>query len=87
MLEGRAVVRETDMTEAMRSHVMDLAYQALDLHESSDCQAIAHHIKQVIDSPSYVPSKILCLTELIFWCRHVAPLSVEIRLLSCFQEQ
>ncbi|XP_048127162.1 uncharacterized protein LOC115742048 isoform X1 [Rhodamnia argentea] len=51
MLEGRAVVRETDMAEAMRSHVMELAYQALDLHESSDLQAIAHHIKQVINSP------------------------------------
>ncbi|KAL3753748.1 hypothetical protein ACJRO7_001049 [Eucalyptus globulus] len=49
MLEGRAVVREADMAEAMRSHVMDLAYQALDLHESSDFQAIAHHIKQKFD--------------------------------------
>ncbi|KAI6698345.1 hypothetical protein NL676_018464 [Syzygium grande] len=55
MLEGRAVVRETDMTEAMRSHGMDLAYQALDLHESSDCQAIAHHIKQKFDE-AYGPS-------------------------------
>ncbi|GMP85566.1 hypothetical protein CsSME_00038666 [Camellia sinensis var. sinensis] len=49
MLEGKAVVRETDMEEAMQSHVMELAYQALDLHEVSDCQSIAHYIKQKFD--------------------------------------
>lgn len=47
MLEGKAVVSETDMPELMQSHVMELAYQALDLHEVSDCQSIAHYIKQV----------------------------------------
>lgn len=47
MLEGRAVVRETDMQEEMQAHVMELAYKSLDLYESSDCQSIAHHIKQV----------------------------------------
>lgn len=47
MLEGKAVVRETDMPEEMQSRVMELAYQALDLHEVSDCQSIAHYIKQV----------------------------------------
>lgn len=47
MLEGKAVVRETDMPEALQSHGMELAYQALDLHEVSDCQSIAHFIKQV----------------------------------------
>ncbi|KAK6943597.1 hypothetical protein RJ641_024699, partial [Dillenia turbinata] len=31
----------------MQSHVMELAYKALDLHEISYCQAIAHYIKQV----------------------------------------
>ncbi|XAR68895.1 Dynein ATPase [Bertholletia excelsa] len=46
MLEGKAIVRETNMPEAMQSHVMELAYQALDLHEASDRQAIAHYIKQ-----------------------------------------
>ncbi|XP_062095458.1 uncharacterized protein LOC133801304 isoform X2 [Humulus lupulus] len=49
MLEGKAVVRETDMTEAMQSHVMELAYKALDLHEVSDCQSIANYIKQKFD--------------------------------------
>ncbi|KAF3968165.1 hypothetical protein CMV_007909 [Castanea mollissima] len=46
MLEGKAVVRETDMPKAMQNRVMELAYQALDLHEVSDCQSIAHYIKQ-----------------------------------------
>ena len=51
MLEGKAAVRETDMPEAMQNHVMELAYQALDLHEVSDCQSIAHYIKQVCFNP------------------------------------
>ncbi|XWS43775.1 hypothetical protein CRYUN_Cryun16bG0133000 [Craigia yunnanensis] len=42
MLEGKAVVRETDMPEEMQSRVMELAYQAPNLHEVSDCQSIAH---------------------------------------------
>ncbi|KAG6769525.1 hypothetical protein POTOM_025165 [Populus tomentosa] len=47
MLEGKAVLRETDMPEQLQSHAMELAYQALDLHEVSDCQSIAHYIKQL----------------------------------------
>ncbi|KAF9596096.1 hypothetical protein IFM89_007149 [Coptis chinensis] len=49
MLEGKAIVRETDMPEAMQSHVLELAYQALDLHEVSDYKSIARHIKQSFD--------------------------------------
>ncbi|OAY41379.1 uncharacterized protein LOC110621997 isoform X2 [Manihot esculenta] len=49
MLEGKAVVRETDMPELMQNHVTELACQALDLHEVSDCQAIARYIKQKFD--------------------------------------
>ncbi|KAL5809233.1 hypothetical protein ACOSQ3_029924 [Xanthoceras sorbifolium] len=49
MLEGKAVVRETDMPEELQSHVTELAYQALDLHEVSDCQSIARYIKQKFD--------------------------------------
>ncbi|XP_057498094.1 uncharacterized protein LOC130782717 [Actinidia eriantha] len=49
MLEGKAVVRETDMPEDMLSHAMELAYMALDLHEVSDCQSIARYIKQKLD--------------------------------------
>ncbi|KAK6231349.1 hypothetical protein QUC31_011368 [Theobroma cacao] len=55
MLEGKAVVRETDMPEEMQSRVMELAYQALDLHEVSDCQSIAHYIKQKFDE-AYGPA-------------------------------
>lgn len=47
MLEGKAVVRETDMPEGIQSHVLELAYKALDQHEVSDCQSIARFIKQV----------------------------------------
>ncbi|XWS67134.1 hypothetical protein CRYUN_Cryun05aG0260800 [Craigia yunnanensis] len=55
MLEGKAVVRKTDMPKEMQSRVMELAYQALDLHEVSDCQSIAHFIKQKFDE-AYGPA-------------------------------
>ncbi|KAL5166429.1 Dynein light chain 1, cytoplasmic [Glycine soja] len=44
-----AVVRETDIPEGMQSYAMELAHQALDAHEVSDCQSIAHFIKQSLD--------------------------------------
>ncbi|CAN1142505.1 Dynein light chain 1, cytoplasmic [Linum perenne] len=49
MLEGKAVVRETDMAEEMQSRILELAYKALDVHEVSDCQAISHYIKKKLD--------------------------------------
>ncbi|CAL5192220.1 unnamed protein product [Lathyrus oleraceus] len=55
MLEGKGVVRETDMEEVMQSHVMELAHQALDAHEVSDCQNIAYFIKQKLDE-TYGPA-------------------------------
>ncbi|PRQ43104.1 putative dynein ATPase [Rosa chinensis] len=55
MLEGKAVVRETDMPTLMQSHAMELAYKALDLHEVSDCRSIAHYIKQKFDE-AYGPA-------------------------------
>lgn len=57
MLEGKAIIRDTDMPEAMQGHVLELAYQALDLHEVSDCKAVARHIKQVFIPQS---SKLFC---------------------------
>lgn len=54
MLEGKAVVRETDMPEVMQNYVMELAHQALDAHEVSDCQSIAHFIKQVYLTISHI---------------------------------
>ncbi|KAL0555606.1 hypothetical protein IC582_009557 [Cucumis melo] len=55
MLEGKAVVRETDMPQGIQSHVLELAYKALDQHEVSDCQSIAHFIKQRFDE-AYGPA-------------------------------
>ncbi|KAK7256803.1 hypothetical protein RIF29_30303 [Crotalaria pallida] len=55
MLEGKAVVRETDMPENIQNHVMELAHQALDAHEVFDCQSIAHYIKQKLDE-AYGPA-------------------------------
>ncbi|OVA17767.1 Dynein light chain [Macleaya cordata] len=55
MLEGKGVVRETDMDEEMQCRVMELAYQALDLHEISDLKSIAQHIKQKFDE-AYGPA-------------------------------
>ncbi|KAK2360862.1 Dynein light chain type 1 family protein [Trifolium repens] len=55
MLEGKGVVRETDMAEEMQNKVMELAHQALDAHEVSDCQSIAHFIKQKLDE-TYGPA-------------------------------
>lgn len=47
MLEGKAVVGETDMPQVMQAHAMRVASEALDLHEISDCKDIACHIKKV----------------------------------------
>ncbi|RWR86156.1 putative dynein light chain [Cinnamomum micranthum f. kanehirae] len=55
MLEGKAVIRESDMPEMIQSHAMELAYQALDLHEVSDCQSIAQFLKQNFDE-TYGPA-------------------------------
>ncbi|XP_054783484.1 dynein light chain 1, cytoplasmic-like [Prosopis cineraria] len=55
MLEGKAVVRETDMPEVVQNHVMELAYQALDAHEVNDCQSVAYYIKQKLDE-AYGPA-------------------------------
>ncbi|KAL8039307.1 hypothetical protein ABFX02_10G027300 [Erythranthe guttata] len=49
MLEGKAIVRETDMPDDLSNRAMELAYQALDLHESSEFQSIARFIKKNFD--------------------------------------
>ncbi|RDY14709.1 Dynein light chain 1, cytoplasmic, partial [Mucuna pruriens] len=36
MLEGKGVVRETDMSEEMKSYVIESAHQALDAHQKRD---------------------------------------------------
>lgn len=47
MLEGKAVVKETDMPLKMQIQTMSYASQALDLFDVHDCISIAGHIKKV----------------------------------------
>ena len=47
MLEGKATVKETDMSEKMQMHAMASASQALDLFDVSDSLSLASHIKKV----------------------------------------
>ncbi|MBA0597525.1 hypothetical protein Gotri_005478 [Gossypium trilobum] len=49
MLEGKAMIKETDMPEKMQTQAMDSASQALDLYDVSDCISIAAHIKKEFD--------------------------------------
>lgn len=47
MLEGKAIVGESDMLQAMQSHALRLAAQALDAFDVVDSTEIARHIKKV----------------------------------------
>lgn len=47
MLEGRAVIEDTDMPVKMQMQAMAAASEALDLHDVVDCRSIAAHIKKV----------------------------------------
>ncbi|XP_038878771.1 dynein light chain 1, cytoplasmic-like [Benincasa hispida] len=49
MLEGKATVKETDMSEKMQSHAMASASHALDLFDVSDSLSLAAHIKKDFD--------------------------------------
>eukprot|EP01018_Ginkgo_biloba_P034466 Gb_23885 [translate_table: standard] len=49
MLEGRAIVGESDMSQRMQGYAMLCASEALDLHEVTDYEAIAHYIKKKFD--------------------------------------
>ncbi|XP_057969731.1 dynein light chain 1, cytoplasmic-like [Malania oleifera] len=49
MLEGKAVIRETDMPVKMQIQAMASASQALDLYDVSDFISIAAHIKKELD--------------------------------------
>jgi len=51
MLEGKALVKETDMSPKMQIHAMASASHALDLYDVSDCISLAAHIKKV---PSFI---------------------------------
>ncbi|XP_068644995.1 dynein light chain 1, cytoplasmic [Aristolochia californica] len=54
MLEGKAVVGETDMLQAMQDHALRLAAEALDAFDVTDATEIARFIKKEFDS-SYGP--------------------------------
>lgn len=50
MLEGKALIQDTDMPVKMQLQAMSSASQALDLYDVSDCRSIATHIKKVFIS-------------------------------------
>lgn len=50
MLEGKALIEDTDMPLKMQIQAMACASQALDLYDVLDCKSIAAHIKKVTDS-------------------------------------
>lgn len=47
MLEGKAVVEDTDMPAKMQAQAMSAASRALDRFDVLDCRSIASHIKKV----------------------------------------
>lgn len=47
MLEGKALIEDTDMPVKMQRQAMAFASQALDLYDVFDCRSIAAHIKKV----------------------------------------
>ncbi|KAL0342014.1 UNVERIFIED_CONTAM: hypothetical protein Scaly_1864000 [Sesamum calycinum] len=49
MLEGKALIEDTDMPLKMQIQAMACASQALDLYDVLDCKSIAAHIKKVTD--------------------------------------
>ncbi|XP_015954294.1 uncharacterized protein LOC107478677 [Arachis duranensis] len=49
MLEGKGMVKETDMPLKMQIQAMACASKALDLYDVNDCISIAAHIKKEFD--------------------------------------
>lgn len=49
MLEGKALVEDTDMPVKMQIQAMASASQALDLYDVVDCRSIAAHMKKDFD--------------------------------------
>lgn len=49
MLEGKAMIQDTDMPVKMQIQAMSAASAALDLFDVSDCKNIAAHIKKEFD--------------------------------------
>ncbi|KAJ0250404.1 Dynein light chain [Hirschfeldia incana] len=66
MLEGKAMVEDSDMPVKMQVQAMAFASQALDLFDVIDCKSIAGHIKKEFDE-SY-GSGWQCVVGLNFGC-------------------
>ncbi|KAJ3695734.1 hypothetical protein LUZ60_001111 [Juncus effusus] len=49
MLEGKAMIQDTDMPLKMQVQAMAAASEALDLYDVLDCRSIAAHIKKEFD--------------------------------------
>jgi hypothetical protein len=58
MLEGKAMVEDTDMTLKMQAQAMAAASRALDRFDVSDCRNIAAHIKKVIKPSIHLLSEL-----------------------------
>lgn len=65
MLEGKAIIEDTDMPLKMQIQAMRWASQALDLYDVLDCKSIAAHIKKVV-SQSFYPQKTAIFSDLRF---------------------
>ncbi|KAJ0007436.1 dynein light chain LC6, flagellar outer arm-like [Pistacia vera] len=49
MLEGKALIEDTDMPVKMQIHAMTSASQALDIYDVCEYESIAGHIKKEFD--------------------------------------
>lgn len=60
MLEGKAIVSETDMLQTMQQDALHLAAKALDVFDVTETTNIAHFIKKVMISLNSCLVYILC---------------------------
>ncbi|KAG6780462.1 hypothetical protein POTOM_011571 [Populus tomentosa] len=53
MLEGKALIEDTDMPLKMQIQAMASASQALDLYDVLDCKSVASHIKKIFHDQEF----------------------------------
>lgn len=68
MLEGKAMVEDTDMPVKMQLQAMASASQALDLYDVFDCRSIAAHIKKVLSLSLKYIENIIKKTVIFYGC-------------------
>ena len=73
MLEGKAMIKETDMPEKMQNQAMASASQALDLYDVSDCISISSHIKKVFTTCQIV---FIFTMPLFFFCHFIYAVNI-----------